>query len=92
MKIQAKLTVKGTVQGVFFRQFVKEAADSLELVGFVRNLEDGDVEIIVDGSDERIDQFVEAVKKGPAHSIIKDVVVEERKWGGEMDDFKVLRF
>ena len=92
MKIQAKIIVKGTVQGVFFRQFVKEAADSLELVGFVRNLESGDVEIIVEGSDERIDRFVEVVRKGPPHAIIKDVVVEERKWGGDFKDFRVLRF
>ena len=36
MKKAAKIIVKGTVQGIFFKQFVKEHADNLKLVGFIR--------------------------------------------------------
>jgi len=84
--------VKGTVQGIFFRQFVKESADELKLRGFVRNLESGDVEIVVEGEDDAIERLRNKVRKGPKHAQIRDVVVEKRKWGGDFDEFKVLRF
>ena len=84
--------MQGTVQGIFFRQFVKGHADDLKLKGFVRNLENGDVEAIVEGEQDAIDRFANFCKKGPEHSQIRNVIVEERKWSGEFDDFKVLRF
>jgi len=49
MKKACRFIVKGTVQGIFFRQFVKTHADELKLRGFVRNLEDGTVEIVAEG-------------------------------------------
>ena len=84
--------MKGTVQGVFFRQFVKEGADEFGLRGFIRNLESGDVEIVVEGEDDAIERFLNRVKKGPKHAQIRDVVVESRKWSGDFKEFKVLRF
>jgi len=92
MKKAAKIVVKGTVQGIFFRQFVKGHADKLRLTGFVRNLESGDVEIIAEGDGDQIERLVRFVEKGPEHSQIRHVGVEERKWSGEFKEFKVLRF
>ncbi len=92
MKKAAKFIVKGTVQGVFFRQFVKEHADKLRLNGFVRNLTKGDCEIIVEGESESIERLSNFVRKGPEHSQIRQVQIEERKWSGEFKDFKILRF
>ena len=92
MKKAARLVVKGTVQGIFFRQFVKGHADKLGLRGFVRNLESGDVEIVVEGEGEQIERLVGFARKGPAHAQIRDVKVEERKWSGDFEEFKVLRF
>jgi acylphosphatase len=92
MKKAAKLVVKGTVQGVFFRQFVKEHADKLGLVGFVRNLEAGDIEIIVEGEGDAIERLARFVKEGPEHSMIRSVDVGERKWSGGFGEFKILRF
>ena len=92
MKDGARFVVKGTVQGVFFRQFVKEGADEFKLRGFCRNLESGDVEIVVEGEDDAIERFLNRVKKGPKHAQIRDVVVESRKWSGDFKEFKVLRF
>ncbi len=84
--------MKGTVQGIFFRQFVKEGADELKLRGFVRNLESGDVEIVVEGEDDAIERLRNKVREGPKHAQIRDVAVEKRKWSGDFDGFKVLRF
>jgi acylphosphatase len=92
MKKAAKIIVKGTVQGVFFRQFVKEHADALKLTGFCRNLESGDVEIIVEGEQDQIGRLARFVKEGPAHAQIRHVEVSERKWEGDFREFKVLRF
>ena len=92
MKKAIRIIVQGTVQGIFYRRFVKEEADKLGLRGFVRNLEDGDVEVVVEGMDDTVDKLVEKCREGPSHSIIKNVSVEEKRWSGEFDDFKVLRF
>jgi len=92
MKKAAKIIVKGTVQGVFYRQFIKEHADNLKLAGFVRNLEDGDVEIIAEGEADAIERLANFAKEGPQHSQIRNVDTEERKWSGEFDEFKILKF
>lgn len=92
MKKAAKIIVKGTVQGVFFRQFVKEHADNMKLTGFVRNLTGGDVEIVVEGGQDKIDRLASIVKRGPEHSQIRHVQIEEMKWSGEFSEFKMLRF
>jgi acylphosphatase len=92
VKKAAKLIVQGTVQGVFFRQFTKEHADNLKLRGFVRNLDNGDLEIIVEGEQENIERFIPILKKGPEHAQIRNITTEERKWSGDFKEFKVLRF
>ena len=92
VKSALKIIVSGTVQGVFYRRFIKEKADKLGLKGFVRNLENGDVEIFVEGEKEKIKDFIEEAKKGPKYSLIKDVSIEEKKWTGDFKDFKILSF
>ncbi len=92
MKKSVKIIVKGTVQGIFFRQFTKEHADNLKLMGFCRNLENNDVEVVVEGEGESIEKLINKIKEGPEHSQIRHVGVEERKWSGDFSEFKVLRF
>lgn len=92
MKKAARFIVKGTVQGIFFRQFIKGHAVDLKLTGFCRNLESGDVEIVVEGDAEQIERMGNIVKKGPEHSHIRSVGIEEKKWSGEFKEFKVLKF
>lgn len=92
MKKAAKFIIQGTVQGVFFRQFLKAKADLLELKGFARNLTDGNVEVIVEGEGEKITTLGNMLKKGPEHASIRNLQFEEKKWSGEFKDFKILRF
>jgi len=92
MRKAARILVKGTVQGVFYRQFIKEHADKLSLTGFIRNLESGDVEIILEGEQDSINRLHAFSSKGPEHSHIRSSNLEERKWSGEFKDFKILRF
>lgn len=92
MKKAGRFLVQGTVQGIFFRQFVKEHADKLKLKGFVRNLDSGEVEVVCEGEAESLDRLIKFLEKGPEHAQIRNVVVEERKWSGDFDEFKILRF
>jgi acylphosphatase len=52
----------GRVQGVFFRSYVKSLADAMRLSGYAKNLEDGDVEIVVNGDGDMVAEFLETVK------------------------------
>ncbi len=92
MKAGIKLTVQGSVQGVFYRQFVKENAELLKLRGYVRNLANSDVEIVVEGDDNMIEQFSKIIAKGPKHSQIRHIQAEKKKWSGDFKEFKILRF
>lgn len=86
------MVITGTVQGVFFRNFIKEQADKLGIRGFVRNLDDGNVEVVAEGNLVDIDSLIEICKKGPKFANIREVKVEEKKFSGESKEFKVLRF
>lgn len=89
MKKAARVFIFGTVQGVFFRSFLKEKAEKLCLKGYVRNKEDGSLEGWFEGDSEKVDEMLELCKKGPDHAIIKrlDIVEENLQ---DMKDFKIL--
>jgi tRNA pseudouridine55 synthase len=57
--------VYGRVQGVGYRYFVKEKAQSLDICGYVKNLEDGTVEVLAQGREENLQKLIEELKKGP---------------------------
>tara|TARA_Y100000034_G_C6876977_1_gene401244 strand:- start:983 stop:1255 length:273 start_codon:yes stop_codon:yes gene_type:complete len=83
-----KIKITGTVQGVFFRKFVKDNADELDVRGYIRNMDDGSLEIVLEGRDEVVNDMLERCKKGPNHSEVKEVEVEEIKHQG-LEGFKV---
>ncbi len=90
MKKAVKILIKGTVQGVFFRNFVKENADKLDLKGFVRNIEGNKVEVFAEGDIDSVDKFYGICKKGPKHAVIKEVTLNEQPFQ-DFKEFKVLR-
>lgn len=89
MKKSVRLYIEGTVQGVFFRPFIKENAERYDLRGFVRNLEDGRVEVFIEGNSENVNKMVEICKKGPKHSQIRKVVTKPEKFQ-DFKSFKIL--
>jgi len=66
--------IQGRVQGVGFRWFVHREASELELHGWVRNTEDGDVEVIVSGAPEDLNELRGSLKKGPRGSRVDRVI------------------
>jgi len=85
-----RIYISGNVQGVFFRKFLEDKANELNVRGFCRNLEDGRVEVVVEGRDEKINEMLEICKKGPAHGEVKDIQIQELRHQG-FKDFKVMR-
>jgi acylphosphatase len=83
--------VRGRVQGVGFRWFVHREACELELKGWVRNTEDGDVEVVVAGEEERLGELRTALHKGPRGSRV-DKVMEHplvESEGENLETFKI---
>jgi tRNA pseudouridine55 synthase len=63
LEFQAK--VYGKVQGVGYRYFTEKIAKKLNILGYVKNLEDGTVEIVAQGKEEDLQKFIEQLKIGP---------------------------
>ncbi|MBT96702.1 acylphosphatase [Candidatus Pacearchaeota archaeon] len=87
MKKSVRLYIDGTVQGVFFRAFIKENAERYNVKGFVRNLEDGRIEAFLEGNSEDVNKIIELCKKGPKHSQIKNIEIKLERF----QDFKVFK-
>lgn len=89
MKKSVRLYLTGTVQDVFFRAFVKENAERYNVKGFVRNLEDGRIEIFLEGNSEDVNKMIELCKKGPKHAQIRKIEEKAEKFQ-DLKTFKVL--
>jgi len=66
--------IKGRVQGVGFRWFVQREAGELDLHGWVRNTEDGDVEVVAAGDDGDLDELRASLRRGPRGSRVDRIV------------------
>jgi len=89
MKKSVRLYIDGTVQGVFFRAFVKENAERHNIKGFTRNLENGNIEVFIEGDTDNVNKMIELCKKGPKHSQIRKVEIKPERFQN-FKDFKVL--
>ena len=83
--------VHGRVQGVSYRAFVKEAARELGLVGFVRNLSDDTVEVVAEGEEAILRDFVQALKERHPFARVERVNEVWREPTGEFPDFRIAR-
>lgn len=87
MKKAVRLYVTGNVQGVFYRAFVKENAEKLNIKGFVRNLEDRRVEVFLEGDYESMLKMIDICRKGPRHAEIRNVEEKNER----LQDFRVFK-
>ena len=71
--VRLYIRVSGRVPVVGFRWFACAAAARLDLTGWVRNREDGDVEMEVQGDEGPVEEFVQAVSRGPRYAIVEDM-------------------
>ena len=73
MKQAVQLKITGVVQGVFFRQSTVEKARELDITGWVRNCEDGSLEMEAEGDEGLLRVFVQWCHRGPRNASVKEV-------------------
>ncbi len=87
MKARAHLFVSGRVQGVSYRWFVLDVANTLNLAGWVRNLPDSRVEAVFEGNREAIEKAILKCRQGPPASRVHDIDVT---WENGIDGLAVF--
>ncbi|MBU1356281.1 MAG: acylphosphatase [Candidatus Edwardsbacteria bacterium] len=91
MNKKIKAHISGMVQGVGFRYYVWQQARHLGLAGYVRNLPDGSVEAEAEGAEDKLNQFIEALKAGPSGVVVEEVKVEWKEYSGKYREFSITR-
>ena len=86
---QIHIFVTGRVQGVFFRQSTRVIAIKNNVNGWVRNLDDGRVEIVGQGEPNNVDNLAHWCKTGPANSRVDEFELKEESIVEEFENFEV---
>jgi acylphosphatase len=68
-----RLVLSGRVQGVGFRYFVKQIAAQHHVKGWIRNRDDGHVEIAAEGTDQQVDSFIRKTRRGTFLARVEDM-------------------
>ena len=76
MTVARRYVVSGRVQGVGFRWFTMDRASVEGITGFVRNLPDGDVEVMAEGESESVTRFERAIRQGPPRARVDTMDTE----------------
>ena len=77
MIVARRFVIGGRVQGVGFRMFAQAAAMREGVHGFVRNLDDGRVEVSVEGDQESVDRVELSLRRGPAAARVESFAVDD---------------
>lgn len=87
---QWKLLISGRVQGVSYRAWTAQQARVAELRGYVRNLDDGRVEAVVEGEPDRLRALVDACHDGPPAARVQHIEVDKDCREGPFSHFDIL--
>ncbi|MEA3431536.1 MAG: acylphosphatase [candidate division WOR-3 bacterium] len=87
--IRAHILISGFVQGVCYRWFAEKEANSLGLTGYVKNLYDRGVEVVVEGERGLIEEFIKMLKIGPSSADVRDIKIEWQEYKGEFSGFSI---
>ena len=91
MTVARKFVISGEVQGVGFRYFAMRSAARHQVLGYVRNMEDGRVEALAEGPPQAVEEFKHDLAAGPANSHVnhfEEIVVEP---SGRYPAFRIER-
>ena len=80
MSAARRFTIKGRVQGVFFRDSTRRVAESLGITGHAVNLDNGDVEVLACGEPAALDQLAAWLNEGPRMADVTDVIAHDAEW------------
>ena len=80
--VARRLRIHGRVQGVWFRESMRQAAEALGITGWVRNRLDGTVEAVVEGSPGAVEAMLAWARRGPDHAEVRQVEVADEPHSG----------
>jgi acylphosphatase len=89
-RLRIRLIIKGRVQGVFFRDSTRRAANKLGLFGWVRNLPDGSVETLIEGPQDKVQKLVSWCHHGPTTARVDHVQQVVEEYQGEFQTFNIV--
>ena len=89
--VRRHLRITGLVQGVFFRESTRREAERVGVLGWVRNLDGGGVEVVVEGSSAGVEALVAWCRHGPPDARVDTVSVDSGPATGEYTGFVVIR-
>lgn len=84
-----KAIIKGQIVGVNFRSFVKDKADELGLTGYIKNLDNHTIELVIEGHEAKIASLLEHCQKGPEGSIVEDIKYNTLPFNKEFNRFRI---
>ena len=87
---QIRLIIAGDVQGVGFRAWVLTIAKELQLVGWVKNREDGTVEVVAQGQNDALEPFIRKCRRGPPLAVVKNVTTQWQQSPEAFLSFQVI--
>lgn len=88
-KRRVRLSLKGQVQGYGVRYTVNEMTKKMGISGFIENEEDGTVTICVEGSNDRISQFIDLVQSGTLPGKLTECRIDEQRYLGDFTTFTI---
>lgn len=91
VKVARKFSIRGEVQGVGYRFFAQRAAARHQVVGYVKNLPDGTVEALAEGSPQTVEAFKHDLATGPRFSYVEQVEELSLEPTGEYTFFRIER-
>jgi len=91
MMMRVRITIRGTVRGVGYREEVRRKALELGLTGMARNLPDGAVEVLAEGEHDRLKEFVTSLKTAEPPLQVNALIADYQESKGCFDDFLVVR-
>lgn len=91
MRIARKFVIRGDVQGVGFRFFAQRSAARHQVRGYVRNLPDGCVETLAEGSEKAVEEFKHDMTAGPRYSRVDEIEETVVEPSGAYTAFRIER-
>ncbi|MBU0484613.1 MAG: acylphosphatase [Proteobacteria bacterium] len=84
-----RAVVFGLVQGVYFRTFAEAEGTKLKLAGWVRNLPDESVEVVMEGEEAKVDEMIQWLRHGPPTAKVKRVDLRAERVLGQTGKFNI---
>ncbi|MCF8009361.1 MAG: acylphosphatase [Halanaerobiales bacterium] len=88
-KTRKHIYVSGRVQGVGFRASTQQKAQMIGVTGWVKNLKDGRVEVVIEGSKKKVQKMLDYLNKGPRFANVNSLNISDQKPSDHYNRFSI---